>query len=32
MKITKVETIRLAEFGNLIWVRIYTDEGLVGLV
>ena len=31
MKITKVETIRLAEFGNLIWVRIYTDEGLVGL-
>ena len=31
MKITKVETIRLAEFGNLIWVRLHTDEGLVGL-
>jgi hypothetical protein len=25
MKITAVETIRLREFGNLIWVRIYTD-------
>ena len=31
MKITNVETIRLQEFGNLIWVRIHTDEGLVGL-
>ena len=31
MKITPVETIRLAEFGNLIWVRLHTDEGLVGL-
>ena len=31
MKITAVETIRLREFGNLIWVRIYTDEGLLGL-
>lgn len=31
MKITKVETLRLAEFPNIIWVRIYTDEGLVGL-
>ena len=31
MKITQVETIRLGEFPNIIWVRIYTDEGLVGL-
>ncbi len=31
MKISAVETIRLEEFGNLIWVLIYTDEGLVGL-
>jgi galactonate dehydratase len=31
MKITNVETIRLREFGNLIWVRLHTDEGLVGL-
>ncbi|MDO8387476.1 MAG: mandelate racemase/muconate lactonizing enzyme family protein [Polaromonas sp.] len=31
MKITKVETLRLGEFPNIIWVRIYTDEGLVGL-
>jgi L-alanine-DL-glutamate epimerase-like enolase superfamily enzyme len=31
MKITAVETIRLTEFGNLIWVRLHTDEGIVGL-
>ncbi|MGE0799640.1 MAG: mandelate racemase/muconate lactonizing enzyme family protein [Lautropia sp.] len=31
MKITALETIRLAEFGNLVWVRLHTDEGLVGL-
>ena len=31
LKITKVETLRLGEFPNIIWVRIYTDEGLVGL-
>ncbi|MCW3475847.1 mandelate racemase/muconate lactonizing enzyme family protein [Limobrevibacterium gyesilva] len=31
MKITDVETIRLGEFPNLIWVRVRTDEGLVGL-
>ncbi|HEX2115009.1 MAG TPA: mandelate racemase/muconate lactonizing enzyme family protein [Alphaproteobacteria bacterium] len=31
MKITAVETVRLAEFANLIWVRLVTDEGLVGL-
>jgi galactonate dehydratase len=31
MKITALETIRLAEFANLIWVRLHTDEGLIGL-
>ena len=31
MKITALETLRLQEFGNLIFVRLQTDEGLVGL-
>jgi len=31
MKITKVETLRLAEFPKICWVRLHTDEGLVGL-
>jgi L-alanine-DL-glutamate epimerase-like enolase superfamily enzyme len=31
VKITSLETIRLAEFANLVWVRLHTDEGLVGL-
>jgi len=31
LKITKVETVRLGEFPNIIWVRVHTDEGLVGL-
>ena len=31
MKITAVETIRLQEFSNIIWVQLHTDEGLVGL-
>lgn len=31
MKINEVETIRLGEFPNIIWVRIHTDEGLTGL-
>ena len=31
MKITNLETIRLGEFPNIIWVRIHTDEGLTGL-
>jgi galactonate dehydratase len=31
MKITQLETIRLGEFPNLLWVRLHTDEGLVGL-
>jgi len=31
MKITAVETVRLGEFPNLIWVRLRTDEGVTGL-
>lgn len=31
MKITSVDTIRLDEFPNVLWVEITTDEGLVGL-
>ena len=31
MKITALETLRLGEFPNLIWVRLHTDEGLTGL-
>ena len=31
MKITALETIRIAERPNLIWVQVHTDEGLVGL-
>lgn len=31
MKITNVETILLEEFPNLVYVRIHTDEGIVGL-
>lgn len=31
MKITSLETIRLGEFPNLVWVRLHTDEGVTGL-
>lgn len=31
MKITRVETVRIEEHPNLLWVRLHTDEGLVGL-
>jgi L-alanine-DL-glutamate epimerase-like enolase superfamily enzyme len=31
MKVTKLETIRLDEFPNLVWVHVHTDEGLIGL-
>lgn len=31
MKITQLETLRLGEFPNILWVRLHTDEGLVGL-
>ncbi|MGF1760125.1 mandelate racemase/muconate lactonizing enzyme family protein [Photobacterium sagamiensis] len=31
MKITQVETLRSTEHENILWVRIHTDEGFVGL-
>ena len=31
MKITAVETLRLKEYGNLVWVKIHCDEGIYGL-
>ncbi len=31
MKISALETIRLDEFPNVLWVRLHTDEDLVGL-
>jgi galactonate dehydratase len=31
LKVTALETIQLAEFANLVWVRVHTDQGLVGL-
>jgi len=31
MKISALETIRVQEFPNILWVKIHTDEGLVGL-
>ena len=31
MKIRQIETLRLGEFPNLLWVEVRTDEGLVGL-
>ena len=31
MKITMIETINAHEFENVVWVRIHTDAGIVGL-
>ncbi len=31
MKITGVETIRIAERPNLLWVKVHTSEGITGL-
>ena len=31
MKITRIETIWLDEQPNTTWVRIHTDDGLIGL-
>ena len=31
MKITAIETIRLEEFLNILWVHVHTNEGLIGL-
>lgn len=31
LRIGKIETLRLDEFPNLLWVLVHTDDGLVGL-
>ncbi|MET0742410.1 MAG: mandelate racemase/muconate lactonizing enzyme family protein [Microvirga sp.] len=31
MKITAIETLRTEEYGNVLWVRIHTDAGVIGL-
>jgi L-alanine-DL-glutamate epimerase-like enolase superfamily enzyme len=31
MKITTLETLRTAEFSNVLWVRVHTDAGVVGI-
>lgn len=31
MKITAIETLRTDEFSNVLWVRVHTDAGIVGL-
>ena len=31
MKITELETVRVAEYPNLLWVQVHTDQGIVGL-
>src|ERR1700757_2776307 len=31
MKITSLETLRLDEFYNVLWVRVWTDAGFIGL-
>lgn len=31
MKITEIETLLIADFPNLVFVRVHTDEGIIGL-
>jgi galactonate dehydratase len=31
LKIDAIETLRLEEFPNLLWVHVHTDQGLIGL-
>jgi galactonate dehydratase len=31
VKVTALETIQLGEFPNVMWLRVHTDAGLVGL-
>jgi galactonate dehydratase len=30
VKVTAIETVRIAAYPNLLWVRLHTDEGLTG--
>jgi len=31
LRITKIETLRTEEFANVLWVRVHTDAGVIGL-
>ena len=31
LKITSIETLRTEEFANVLWVRVHTDAGIIGL-
>ncbi len=31
MKITAIETLRTEEFSNVLWIRVHTDSGIIGL-
>src|SRR5579884_3101483 len=31
MKVTRIETVQHADYANLLWVRVHTDDGPVGL-
>jgi L-alanine-DL-glutamate epimerase-like enolase superfamily enzyme len=31
LKVTSIETLRIGEFSNVLWVRVHTDSGIVGL-
>lgn len=31
MKITQIETVRITEFPQMLWLRLHTDEGFFGL-
>lgn len=31
MKITALETVRLAPYDNILWLRLHTDAGIIGL-
>jgi len=31
VKITSIETLRTEEFANVLWVRVHTDAGIIGL-
>ena len=31
MKVTRIDTVRLDEFPNILFTRVFTDEGIVGL-
>jgi len=31
MRVTAIETIHVAEYPNILWVEVHTDEGLTGL-